>query len=406
MVSYRKVSKEDREDFKDMLHYAFQPHKREQDHRDDKNYWSRIGSPRGIYRGDDLLAVSSIHQFESLLRGSWLPGSGVTAVATPPENRHRGYIKTIMREILGELKQKDVLVSYLWPFLYPFYDKLGWRVCDRYTLYELEPENLKFAAETGSGNFRRVKGEDYEDIVSTYRNFIRDFNLPIRRSSDWWKYQLLSPWHRTAYCYLWEKKGKVKGYTIYSVEKGKEGEWKKKLEVQEIIYESPEAYFQLLRFLYNHGSQMSKIILPSPLPEGLSLLDLVEDPREIEAREKPGIMVRCVDVKATLEALSYRDKPEGELLMTVRDPLIDANDGKYRVVFNGSSSPPEITRTNLGSMQSDLELAIGSLTQLCTGYMSPREAVVAGKVSLKNEDKLSLLEKIFPGKDTFFLDGF
>lgn len=402
--NYKRIPEENREEFKEMLHYAFRPHKEEVDYNDEV-FWPRVGDPRGIYDGENLVAVSSIHSFESLVRENWLPTGGLTAVATSPENRHKGHIKTMMTELLNELRDREVILSSLWPFSYPFYDKLGWRFCDRYTSYEFDPEVLEFAAEKSIGSFRQVSKDDYDDIAPTYQKFIRKFNLPLKRSSKWWKYQRLSQWDNTVYCYLWEQKKDVKGYVLYSVERNTGNGWKKELNVGEIIYETEGAFYQLLRFLYNHGSQMNKITLPSPLPNGLSLLDLVDNPREIEAKEKPGVMVRCVDVEAAIEALPLPEGLEGKLIMSVKDPLLEENSGSYSLNFNGNSSP-KINQLTSKSAKPDLSLGIGSLTQLYTGYLSPTEAITAGKVTLKNEEKLSLLHEIFPKKRTFFPDGF
>ncbi|MBS3787911.1 GNAT family N-acetyltransferase [Candidatus Bipolaricaulota bacterium] len=404
MVNYKKIPEEDREKFQEMLHYAFSPHKKEVDY-DDEDFWLRIGNPRGIYDGEDLLAISSIHSLETLVREDWLPMGGISAVATSPENRHKGYIKTMLTELLVELRDQEVVLSSLWPFSYPFYDKLGWRCCDRYTTYEFDPEVLEFTAKDPRGSFRQVSEEGYEDIAPAYHKFIRKFNLPLNRSSKWWKHQKLSQWNRTVYCYLWEQNNDVKGYVLYSVEKSSKDEWKKKLKVEELIYQTEEAFYQLLRFLYNHGSQMNRIILPSPLPNKLSLLDLVNDPRDVEAREKPGIMVRCVDVETALEYLPFQEGLKGKLVMSVKDPLLKENDGSYSLNFNGDS-PPAINKFKQKASKPDLSLDIGSFTQLYAGYLSPTEALMADNITLDSEAKLPLLERIFPKSRTFFKDGF
>ncbi len=246
---------------------------------------------------------------------------------------------------------------------------------------------------------------DYDDISPTYQKFIRKFNLPLKRSSKWWKYQRLSHWNKPVYCFLWEQNKDIRGYVLYSVEKNSEHDWKKELNVSELIYETEEAFYQLLRFLYNHGSQMNRITLPSPLPNGLSLLDLLDDPQEIEAKEKPGIMVRCIDVEAAIETLPLPEGLESNLIISVEDPLLEENSGNYSLDFDGNSFP-EINRLNREGTKPDLSLDIGSLTKLYTGYLSPSEAITAGNLTLKNEDKLPLLREIFPKQRTFFPEGF
>lgn len=404
MVDYKPIPEERYDELQKTLNYAFNPH--EKDKREEEGLWPGLGDPRGLFEGKKLLTVSSIHPFESHIRGDWLPTGGISAVATPPENRHKGYIKKIMIELLRELRDDEVALSALWPFYYPFYEKLGWKACDSFVTYEFSPDVLEFSSKQESGRFRQITLDNYQVIEPIYHEFVRNFNLPIKRSPEWWDHHKFNQWDKSPYCYAWEKEGELLGYVLYSVEKGSDEDWKKQMQIEELIYTTEEAFYQLLRFLYNHGSQVKEISLSSPLPAGLSLLDLVEDPREVKARHKPGLMVRCVDVKRALEALPFREDLEGELVFTLEDPLLEENDGRYSIRFNGSPSGPSVEKLSSKTIDTDISLDVGTLTQLYTGYLSPKEALSANKISIKSEKVLDLLNQAFPKKKTFFSDGF
>ncbi|MFW6006169.1 MAG: hypothetical protein ACOC9A_01860 [Candidatus Bipolaricaulota bacterium] len=45
MVNYKRIPEEKREEFQEMLHYAFKPHKEEIDYHNDEEFWSIIGDP-------------------------------------------------------------------------------------------------------------------------------------------------------------------------------------------------------------------------------------------------------------------------------------------------------------------------------------------------------------------------
>lgn len=406
MVTYRPVPEEQREEFYRMIDYAFSPHEEEKNYEDEEDFWPGVGDRRGIYEDEELRAIASIHHFESYLRDDWLPMGGVSTVATPPEYRHRGYVRTMMAELLRELRGKEIILSSLWPFSYPFYNKLGWKASARSISYSFEPEALEFSQQEKRGSFRSISVEEYQDIEPVYHDFLKQFNLGLRRSSEWWDHHKLNPWQKPTYCYAWELNGEDRGYVIYTVNEGEESSWKKEMEVREFVYQDMEACYHLLRFLYNHGSQMEQISLSTPFPKDTTLLDFVEDPRDVEAELKPGVMVRCVDVKQALETLTYPPELNGKTLLAVTDPLLDKNDGIYSLNFSSEETGCQVYRETSDLQDPDCTVDIGTLSQIFTGYLTPKEAVLTDDLTVESEEKLSLLDRAFPSTKIFFNDGF
>ncbi len=405
MVTYREVPDDQREEFHHLLHYAFRPHEEEDSYDSEEDFWDGVGERRGIYKDRELLAISSIHELSSHIREDWLTVGGISMVATRPENRHQGYIRTMMGEILSELRDRGITLSALWPFSYPFYNRLGWRVCDQSHIYFLGPEELDFERTEKLGSFRKITFEEYEEIEPLYHDFARQFNLPLRRTSDWWNNRKFNPWKERSYCYLWENDGEAKGYVLYSLQESSEDEWKKDLKVKELVYRDGETFYQLLRFLYNHGSQVKKVGVPGPLPENLTLLDLVEDPRSVETELNPGVMFRIVDVEAALESLVYDTGIEGEITFEITDSLLAANQGTFTLNFSQDSRKCRVQHEETSS-EVDFSLDIGSLAQLYTGYLSPKQLCVSDNMKVKNKNKLPLLRAAFLPQETYFNDGF
>lgn len=406
MVKYKKVPDDQREEFHHLLHYGFRPHEEEGTYESEDDFWDGVGERRGIYDGDKLAGISSIHDLDTYIRDEWLPMGGISMVATRPEDRHQGYVKTMMTEILVELRERGIILSSLWPFHYPFYNKLGWRVSDQSETYFVSPDDLKFSLGQKKGSFRKISSDQYEEVEALYHDFARDFNLPLKRSEDWWDIRKFNPWNKTGYCYLWEYEGEARGYVMYSPHESSDDSWEKEMEVRELIYQDREAFYQLMRLLYNHGSQVSEIGVPAPFPSRLNMLDLVEDPRSVETELNPGVMVRIVDLEDALSRLRYPEDAEGELTLEVTDPLLESNEGVFTLEFSGETSKCRVKREGTSTGKANFSLSIGSLSQLYTGYLSADQLATANKLDVRKESKLPLLNKAFPSCETFFNDGF
>lgn len=405
LTDYRKVPDNQREKFHRMLHYAFQPHEEPPDYNEEDDFRSGVGDRRGVSEDGQLKTICSIHQFEAHLQGSWLPMGGVSGVATPPEYRHRGYVRDLISFLLRELQTEGVLLSALWPFSYAFYNKLGYRLSDRFRRLTLDPENLEFANNNSSGTFRSLSMENYRELQRVYLNFARQFNLPLHRDENWWDKHKINTWRGPTYCYGWQFEDELQGYLLYTVTGDKQRE-KKELEVREFVYRNQRAFYQLLWFLYSHASQAGQTSFSTPFPKNLSLLDLVEDPRSVDVKNKPGVMVRCVDVEEGLQALSFPDDLTGKATLKVTDPVLETNNATFAIEFPAGTAKLQVEKIDQPSCSADFSLDIGTFSQIYTGYLPPERAAAAKQLTVNNEEKMKLLRRAFPERETYFNDQF
>ncbi len=403
-MKFKPIPEKRKKEFYKSLDYAFRPHKEERSYDDEEDYWPIVGGEfRGLFDGGELLSVSTIIPFGTFSRGDETKIGGITTVATPPENRTRGFVREMLKELCGELRDRGIYLSVLWPFSYTFYHKLGWARSQDVVTYKVDPDILRREEREKIGRFARIKSGDYCLIEPAYLNYVENFNLPMKRWDEWWDGHLMNHWRINNYCYAWEKDGKIRGYVLYHLQEGLGQEWKRKMVVDEIVFEDRTSFEQLLNFLYSHSSQAHEVLIRAPLGEEVPFHHIFDDPREVEVKVQPGVMTRIVDVEAALGALSPPEGLHGQLRISVRDPLLDFNSGTFDLEFEDRET--RCTRANDKATSPDLTVDVKALAQIYTGHLSVDQATFLG-LEANQEEKLDDLRALFPPERVFFNEGF
>ena len=403
MTEYRPVTEAESEAFYELLLYAFDlaegPWNLDEEAQERlRNRWP-YGERRGLFNENgDLLSGCRHLEFETRVRGKWLSMAGLSAVATPPEHRRKGLVRKLVRESLGEYRERGMAISALWPFERSFYRDLGWGTACRYTSATVTPEALAPTQEFASGTFRRVDADDYAELDGIYEQWLDGYSLVSRRNAGWWRDRVFQRVKDRLYGYCWERDGDPRGYLLYSVDECEDG---RRLKAYETGYADDEAYLNLLRFCANHDSQVSKIELFGPEPD--RLLDLVDDESELTVEVSAGPMVRLVDIQAALEVIPY---PEVEDALTVavavEDPLAEWNDDTFEVAVEDGSATVRVVAENAPDIRTD----VATLSQLFAGYLSVRDARLFGNLEVEGEQVLETLGALFPPENVFLADGF
>lgn len=429
MPEYRPVPEADLDEFRRLLTYAFRPTERyDPDADDEVPSPARPGDRRGIYEGDELRCTGKHHWFTLDIRGEPHPVGGLSAVSTPPQNRRQGLVRRLLAESLAEYRERDHPFSALWPFDHAFYRTYGWATASRYAETTVAPDALSVLDDTGAGTpttgsrsgpraddagrFRELSADDWEAMDAVYRA-ANDRGLTMYRTEEWWRRRVLSWWDADPYAYGWERDGDLRGYLVYDVEEGDDGEGRR-MTVREACAVDHEARLELLRFCRYHDSQVESVELYGPVDP--SLQDLVADPRSVDLRVKPGPMCRIVDVPRALEALSYPEAAAGAVRIRVADDLAEWNDATFEVRVEGGRATCERT-----GAEPTVRTDVGTLSQVAVGYLSVAEARRYGELTVETgteaetgtgtgagtgDDADETLASLFPSRETFLREGF
>jgi len=201
-------------------------------------------------------------------------------------------------------------------------------------------------------------------------------------------------WEDDPYAYGFERDGDLAAYLTYSVDDGDE----KTLQVRDWAAVDHDARLAVLRFLADHDSQVDAVSIWTS--SDADLLDLLPDTHDVEATVKLCPMARLVDVPDALDALSYPEDADCDLVLEVADPLVDWNDDTYRLrVADGTAT---VERTDAAP---DVALGVGALSQLYVGYRDASALATVGELEAGSE-AVDALAECFPERPTYLREGF
>lgn len=400
-MEYRPIPEDDAGDelFVRYVQYAFQPTSGP-DPTDALEDDDRPDPPRvrrGLYpdaESDEPVSILSSYDFATRLRGAKLSMGGVSTVATPPEHRRQGHVETLLRELCREYRETGTPVSALWPFEHPFYRKYGWATCNRYCEWSAAPSDLRSAASEPAGRWRQLDRTDWEPLDAVHDAATSGYELAVDRTPDRWTECVLRSWRTDPFVYgWWDDEGTPRAYLAYRID----GDWgDRTLHVHDHGAADPEAFGHVLRFLADHDSQVKAVEFTTP-PDA-SLLDRVRDPRKLDCKLEAGPMFRLVDVRATLEALSYPG--DGRVVLGISDPLLPEVADRYALVVEDGRATCERT-----DAPADAGTDVGAFSQFVCGYRSAETLATAGELDA-NAETLATLDALFPATSPYLKEGF
>lgn len=328
-------------------------------------------------------ASATVLPLEIYVDGEPVPMGGVAAVKTHPAYRRRGYAGKLMRALLGDLRERGVHLSMLWPFAHSFYRAHGWELAGETIAYTLKPTDLSTSPE--QTNIRAYRDEDLPQLMALLEDREKRHSCSVRRTEEAWRKRALTG--RESQTAVYDRSGKIDGYMIYRMSDWKEGpESSRDLGVSEMIAATREARDGLVSFLAaqdpsvfgirhwtSHGEPLHPYLTSS----------------YVKAEVSPEFMLRLVDVEGALGHLHRRiDSP---LVLEVSDDVIPENGGEY-TVWNG-----EVLRG--AEAEERVSLDVRQFAQLYAGYLPAKRLAEHDLVTPESPRALELLEAFFPVGD-------
>lgn len=424
-MHYRAIPDAHEDAFDDILVYAFSP-ERGPEYEPSGPDRPESFHPRGLYEhadregpdgadgtglsvadgtdlgAADLAVVCGYHDFSARIRGDVRDVGGVSAVASPPEARRRGLVRTLLGHVHRELRDDGVAFAALWPFKYIFYRQLGYeRICD-YARVTVSPDALASASPDPAGAFERIEEDDWRRLDAVYDEWANN-EFRLDREEDWWRLRVFQSWDTDPYVYGWTAGNRgddLRGYIVYTIRDGDDTDGNT-MAVSEFAHVDREARGHLLRFCRNHDSQVERVRFTGP--SNTRLFDDLDDPRAAETEIRPGPMARVVDVEAALEAVAYPEAVETTLVFNVRDDTCDWNDGRVRLrVTDGRGTVERVA----ADIDVDASLDIGALSRLVVGSHGVDRLVELDAVDVERESVRTALADAFPPTEPFLREGF
>ena len=312
----------------------------------------------------NVQAMLHRNPYRLMVRGQQWQADYLVGVATRKERRHRGYMRQLLLQMMGDMRREKMPFCFLMPADEAIYRTLGCTIFCRQPWFEL--------TERGQG-LRTERWIPYRGEISSQVMEEKESEKKLAALSGWMNQWLANH------------------YQVYAV---RDEAYLSRL-AKELASEEGtlDVFFD--------GDRIAAVESWWGSTQRERRLLYGEEPyvKTVDIEEKPAIMARIICPEEFVRVIRLRKKQQEEMTVSLRlrDPLIAENDGTWLWHLNGEKSWLEraelngeesrLERAELNG-EADLTLTIEELTAWLFGYQVP---AVAGKLA----DRIETLESVF-----------
>ena len=325
--------------------------------------------------------------FRVRLNGRSVAVAGITMVATLPEFRRRGLLRTVMTKALADQRDRGQSMAMLWASLGAIYQRYGFGLASLDVGYEVHPRFIAFAdGGRAPGTVRLHTREEARPIFEAlYKEFSAPRNLMIQRAAGMW--DIRQQGDRQHFGVYSDESGTPRGFVGFETGTDVSLSPNQTIDVNDWAYLDLEAYRGLWEFLGAHDL-VSRIRL-ARMPEDDPAPFLFLDPRELHRRTADAMWLRLTDVAAALPQRPYGEADA--LTIRVLDELCPWNDGTYVLETTGAES----SANRADGADPDLTMPVSALAILLAGARSATQLARAGRLEAADERVLGRADRVF-----------
>jgi predicted acetyltransferase len=348
------------------------------------------GRTIAAFDGKEMAGSASAYSFQLTVPGGSVPAAGITFVAVLPTHRRRGILTGLMEYLISQARDRDEPVAILFASESTIYGRFGFglaSVHQRLTINRGEGHLTVGTVATEPGKPRLKNTPPLEAQAELAEVF--DVALPQRpgllaRDERWWSHilsdpqALRPPGMSPLRCLIAEDDRGPRGYALYRTQLnwGEDNLAAGTLRIRELTASDPEATAALWADLLTRDLVGQVVAQMRPIDD--PILAMLADPRRARPNPSDGLWVRLIDLPAALRQRRYA--ADADLVLEVSDPLLEANDGRWRLRAAGpaASGPTTCERT---SDPADLRLGVQALGAGYLGGGSFSQLAAAGQVA-------------------------
>jgi len=299
--------------------------------REDVNYYC-------VHRGDALVGSFNVWDFHMNLRGAMIDAAGVGSVQVALAHKKEKIAYELMQYYLNNLQTKGQSMALLYPFNSAFYHKMGFGFGTLLQQLRIKPGDISAIGK--KDKIKKLTIDDAPALTAFYNTQVKKQHGLIQRAVFEFEKLLNNPAMRL-YAVIDEG---IEGYVMFSFRKGSdESVLVNDLFVNEMLFDHPRAFMQIMSFLKSQSDQIRYLILNTQ-DEGL--LHTIADPRnhmdrlifsiyQEVSRTGLGIMYRVVDVVRLLDAIKTVQFKNLNLTIAfdIKDSFMPINNKEFITVF-------------------------------------------------------------------------
>lgn len=342
----------------------------------------------GAFADDDktLMADMEIEERTSFFGKNTLKCLAVGGVASKPEYRRKGAIRTIFNSLFNEEKYNNgAEISILYPFLFAYYRQFGYESIGR--AVELCVPFSEF------GNIPRYydvflyEEQDNRSFFELYNKSASRSRLAFERRDA--KYFIFNPYKSMLYTYVLDD---YSAYVTFSIDRAKDT-----IFVKEIEYLNKEALLKIIGFLRAFDSNQ-KYVHFSKISENSPLLYLISPEKYVSMRFFSTGSARILDIESVLKKAEYPSFG-GSFSVRCIDPLIK-NSGVFTVEYENGKA-----QVRKGGSSADIMLEPYAASKIFLSGIRDADALkYMSGIEIMNDNKA--FYDAFPFRSCFVNDDF
>lgn len=353
----------------------------------------------GCYRGEKLVGTMKWFDFSMNVHGTKMLTGGIGSVAVDLLYKKEKIAKQMLHSFLYSYRERGISLVSLYPFRVDFYKQMGFGIGSKINQYKIKPSSLPYR---NKGEIAYLGIADKEDVLACYNRVVRKTHGMISRNETQVRQFLEQP--QRIVVGSRDREGGLGGYLAFRFERAHpENRGYNNIAVDEFIYETREAFAQLLSFLHSQADQVQRILLST---QDEHFQHLLSDPGNGSNRMLPsiyhesnasgvGLMYRIIDVPLFIHQLSRNRFGTQSCLVrfTLRDTFVPENDGSWLIQFE--EGLPQVV--DGGQADAEVTMDISDFSSLAMGVVSFEKLYLYGLAELDDESKLPLVQHLFAG---------
>ncbi|MGH3432292.1 MAG: GNAT family N-acetyltransferase [Thermocrispum sp.] len=354
----------------------------------------------GAFEDDNVIGIAKSIDSEMVVPGgAQVPVAAVTSIGVRSDRTRRGVATALIHAQLAEVAERGVPLAALHASEAVIYGRHGYGVATQQRTLTIDRQRAQVREPVTGGRIElhdlaaavRVLPELYARYATARTGMI------TRPSYLWpnWEGFYLRAEHNPMRLAVFHGVDGAAGYAAYSVQNPWPAPGEVVLRVEDMVTGTDDAFRGLWQYLIGVDLVDRIDALARPLDEPIE--PMLVDSRACGTKEiADDVWLRLVDVPAALRARSYAGP--GSVVIDVRDAVLPANSGRYRISAAGAERTEE---------PAGLTMDVEVLAMLYLGGWAPEALVRAGRIAAVDAATVAAAEAVFatdrvPWCGTFF----
>lgn len=350
--------------------------------------------PQGLFRNGELLGGMYFNDFQLNLHDEVVLMGGLGGVATDLLHKKEGVAREMVTYFIEHYETKGAAIGALYAFRLDFYRKMGFGFGNKTSQYQIRPTAL---TRRDKSDIVYLEKDDLSMMVDCYNRYSKQHHGMIIHAEDWWKKLTQKQYLTIGYMH----QNQLKGYCTFEFIEGDHNPFWFNIRIHHFIYETKEAFSQLMGFLASQIDQAAFIIMDTQDDDFHFLMDYPHNGRtyEIELHhqsnvQEVGICYRVLNVPKVFEILQDRNfsNVNLKLKITVEDSFYPKNQGSTIVEFD-NGYPALLSKND--EFDVEITMDIAEFSSLIMGAVGFQKLYYYGLAEISDKMYILTINKMF-----------